>query len=129
MRDEILWQDEEFDQVPTEKLLIKLDDVSRIVRARALATLARRSKQDETLINYILEAITDSVNMDSRLIGSTISVSHVGFAGLWEFGTPIAKKSLKNLLQGWAEPDRTDLLWFLKSQAISDEVGVASVNP
>jgi len=32
-------------------------------------------------------------------------------------------------LQHWSEPDRTDLLWFLKSQSISTEVATSPVNP
>lgn len=128
MRDDMLWQDEEFDQISTEQLLIKINDVSRLVRARALAALARRSKQDETLTPHVLEAITDLDNLDARLMSSTISVSHIGFAGLWEFGTPIAKKPLKKLLRQWAEPDRTDLLWFLKSQSIATEIETSPVN-
>ncbi len=121
MRDDILLRDEAFDHVPTKQLLAMLHNSSRLVRARALATLARRSGQDEALVDQIIDAIRDPKNTEARLLGSTVSVSHIGFAGLWAFGTPRAKLFLKDLLQHWPEPDREDLLWFLESQSLSME--------
>ena len=121
MRDEILVRDKEFDRLSTKSLLKLLHSNSRLNRARALSALARRSSQEEAIIGQVLNGITELKNRETRLLGSTISVSHIGFATLWEFGLPSAREALLRLLQDWPEPDRTDLLWFLKSQSISIE--------
>ena len=121
MRDEILVRDKELDPLSTKHLLILLHSNSRLNRARALSALARRSSQEEAITDQVLNGITESSNREARLLGSTISVSHIGFATLWEFGLPCARASLRKLLQNWPEPDRIDLLWFLKSQSIPIE--------
>ena len=119
MRDGILARDKAFDPLSTTSLLKLLHSNSRLNRARALSVLARRSSQEKAVIDQVLDGITEPKNKDARLMGSTISVSHIGFATLWAFGLPSIRQSLSKLLQDWPEPDRTDLLWFLKSQAIS----------
>jgi len=128
MRDEILARDKEFDSLSTEYLLKLLHSNSRLYRARALSALARRSSQEEAITPQVLNVITESKNREARLLGSTISVSHIGFATLWEFGLPSVRESLRRLLQDWPEPDRTDLLWFLKSQSISIEEASGAKN-
>jgi hypothetical protein len=129
MKEKILVQYKEFDQLSTESLLELLNSDSRVNRVRALSTLARRSSQDGIITASVLKGITEPKNREARLLGSTISVSHVGFAVLWEFGPPDVRECLQKLLKNWPEPDRTDLLWFLKSQSISIDSGSISSEP
>lgn len=118
MKDDIFAQDPAYDMKPTEELLVLVERAGLLPRTRALAALARRTPDDERLIDVVIRSITDSTNMGARIFG-TISVSHVGFACLWEYGPAVAKLELRSLLAKWPEPDRSDLLWFLKSQDIA----------
>jgi hypothetical protein len=66
--------------------------------------------------------ITDPKNIDARLIG-TVSVSHIGITCLLATDTAHAREAVRNLFCTWPEPDRSDLLWLLKSEGLSvDEV-------
>ena len=122
MKDELFLADKEYDELPTAQLFVMLDNISKLIRGRALAALARRSKQDEGLVSHVLAAISNPENRDTRLMG-TISVSHLGVACLFEFGSSKTRELVRQLLEDWPEPDRTDLLWFLKSQEISLDEG------
>lgn len=111
---------EKFDQFPTTNLLELAITGSAFYRAHALSALARRSIQDEILLDQIVQGITDSKNIQARVMG-TISVSHIVIASLLQTNQPKAKEKVKNLLETWPESDRSDLLWFLKSEGISPE--------
>lgn len=117
MRDDVFRRDEEYDTLPTPNLLEQLQGKNIINRARSLAALARRARQDRSLAGAVITAILDSDNKLKRLMG-TISISHIGFGCLWEYGSVEDRAILHELLAQWPEPDRSDLLWFLKSQSI-----------
>lgn len=118
MRDNIFVNDPEFDHLPTTKLIELSNSKLILERSRSLNALARRSSQDPTLVNYVMEAIVDPKNTGAKFMG-TITLSHMAFACLWVFGTPTAKEALKRILSAWPEPDRSDLIWFLESQDLS----------
>jgi len=120
MKDEIFIQDLEYDRLTTQQLLDSLDQSSIINRGRSIAALARRAVQNDGLVDVVVAAISVPQNKEARIIG-TISVSQVGYACLWWFGSAQTRSKLQILLQDWQEPDRSDLLWFMKSQGI--EVG------
>jgi hypothetical protein len=118
MKDEALSSDKEYDQLPTTELLELLRNKSKLSKGRALAALARRTRNDVSLVREVISAISDPANQETRIMG-TISVSHIGVACLLEFGSSRTKELVKQLLEHWPEPDRSDLLWFLKSESIS----------
>ena len=117
MRDDIFRQDDQYDQMSTPDLLKRLQEKNILSRTRSLAALARRVTQDRGVVEQVVKAISDPENMHKRLMG-TISISHIGFACLWENGSTADRVLLYDLLNKWPEPDRTDLLWFLESQSI-----------
>jgi len=126
MKDEILSFDKEYDELSTAQLLKLLSSESKLSKGRALAALARRTKEDESLVNETVAAISDPANKETRIMG-TISVSHIGVACLLDFGSSKTKELIKHLLKQWPEPDRSDLLWFLKSQSISIDEDTSSI--
>ena len=108
---------EQYDRSSTSELLRLLDDSSIISRMHALTALARRSCQDESLIKRVVEAISDSRNLNARLRGS-ISVSHLGVASLLRTRKSKSVSAAEQLIDQWQEPDRSDLLWFLQSESL-----------
>jgi hypothetical protein len=58
--------------------------------------------------------------MRSRLIG-TVTVSHMGLAALLRYGGAKDKEATRELLKNWPEPDREDLLRFLKGESLLED--------
>jgi hypothetical protein len=115
--EDICTRDDEYNHLSVDALEEKLESQSIIVRARAIAALARYAAREESLVGHVLAALTLPQNLEGKITG-TVSVSHIGFACLWAFGPQSARRSLQLLLDAWPEPDRSDLLWFLKAQGI-----------
>lgn len=120
-----LSSDKEYDQFSTAELLVLLRDKSRLRKGRALAALARRTKDDELLVDEVIAAIQDPANQETRIMG-TISISHIGVACLLGVGSSKTKERVMQLLEHWPEPDRSDLLWFLKSESVSINLNESS---
>lgn len=120
-----LSSDKEYDQFSTAELLVLLRDKSRLSKGRALAALARRTKDDELLVDEVIAAIQDPANQETRIMG-TISISHIGVACLLVVGSSKTKERVTQLLEHWPEPDRSDLLWFLKSESVSINLNESS---
>lgn len=108
---------QQFIQFSTDKLLELIHNNSPLYRAHALTALIQRLGEDETLLNTIVENLTKPGNMNARLFG-TISVSHIGIVSLLQTESQKANDVARHLVNHWPEPDRDDLLWFIKSESI-----------
>lgn len=114
MKEKSLLPNDEFSQLSTTNLLEILEHGLLLERGRALFMLARRSGDNKELIDTVVREIYDSKNRNTRTIG-TVSISFLGIAGLLEADTSDTKEIVKKLLESWTEPNRSDLLVFLKS--------------
>jgi len=110
----------ESDQIPTRELHELLDHKSVLVRTNALEAMARHAQQDHA----IADQFTDDLVVAARdpknwsIVMGTIAVAHVAVACLLRVGTPKAVTAARQLIGEWPEPDRSDLLWFLKSEKL-----------
>lgn len=103
-------------ELPPDELRHLLHTAGAIVRANALIALTEYAKDDEDLLADFVAAAKEPQNA-VRLMGTT-SVQHVAVASLLEVGTTAACASATALLDGWPEPDRSDLVWYLKSEGL-----------
>jgi hypothetical protein len=106
--------------LPLTELASLLQYRSPIVRANALDAIAVRTRGTDSLTGEVLAAAADPANA-VPLMG-TISVAHVAVACLLRIGSPKADQSAKALLETWPEPDKTDLMWYLKSEGLLKKV-------
>jgi hypothetical protein len=91
---------------------------SPLVRANAIGQLPRAGDLPPTQIAAALEiAATDPAHR-FRLMG-IITVGHLAVAALFRV-SGMAERAAA-LVSGWPEPDRQDLVWFLRSEGISIE--------
>ena len=117
------------DRLKNEETSIKetqelLHHPSSVVRVNAVDALARRSRDGLELIEDLVTAAKHPKN-DTPLMG-TITVAHVAVASLFRVGTQKALAAGKQLLDEWPEPDRSDLLWYLKSESPFADTGRCS---
>lgn len=101
-------------ETPLDAIRTHLRDPGAVVRANALNALIPHAKIDDGLIEVIVAAAKNPIN-EIRLMG-TISVAHVAIGCLYQTGTTPAVGVATELLAAWPEPDRGDLLWFLRSE-------------
>ena len=121
VKDPFFKRDESYDLLATHVLYDFLMSQNAIERARALAARCRRVPHEPSVVETILSAITATQNRHGYIMGR-IAVSHIGFACLWWFGAGTGQAQLLQLLDAWPEPDRSDLLWFLRSE----DIGITS---
>ena len=89
---------------------------SSVVRANAAAHLIVFA-DDKDAAEGILKLM--SINPDNRVhLMGTISVAHVAVACLLRMGTRSGTATANELVQAWPEPDRSDLIWYLRSEEI-----------
>jgi hypothetical protein len=117
MKDPIFKADEPYDALSTQQLRQLLNKGTKPERARAMGAFARRASMDATLRDEALAAISDQTNRTLRVMGA-ISIAHIGVACLFYLGSADLPAQLCALIAQWPEPDRGDLLWFLRSQGI-----------
>ncbi|MBE9209005.1 hypothetical protein IQ244_21175 [Nostoc sp. LEGE 06077] len=117
MKDKSFLHNDEFYQLPTTKLLEILENGLLLERGRALFILARLSGENKKLIPIVVKQISDSKNRTAITIG-TVSISCLGIAGLLEADTHDTREIVKVLLETWTEPDRSNIIDFLKLQHI-----------
>ncbi len=91
-----------------------LCDPRAVVRANALNALIPHAKIDAELIQEIVAAAMNPIN--KVWLTGTIAVAHVAVACLYQIGTSAAEDVATELLSTWPEPDRSDLLWYLRSE-------------
>jgi hypothetical protein len=92
-----------------------------LVRTNALEALGARSDEQDELTEELVQAASDPEN-DAIVMG-TIRVSHVAVAALVRRGTARAVAAARRFIQRWLEPDRGDLLWYLRAESLmADDV-------
>jgi HEAT repeat protein len=104
------------DQVSRSELRELLNHRAALVRVNAVEAIGRLARHDETLVDDLRAAAVDPKSA-VRLMG-TIAIAHVAVACLLRIGTPKAVAIVRDLLAQWPEPDRSDLLWFVKSEGL-----------
>ncbi|MBD2448416.1 hypothetical protein H6G76_14860 [Nostoc sp. FACHB-152] len=114
MKQKCLLPNDEFYELPNTKLLEIFEKGLLLERGRALFVLARRSGENKDITHIVVKQIYDSNNRNTRTIGIA-SISFLGIAGLLEADTNDTKETVKNILELWAEPDRSNLILFLQS--------------
>lgn len=100
-----------------EEIRPHLHHPAAIVRSHAIEAIAAKLQTNPEVLQKLLEAVVDPAN-SIRLMG-TISVAHVGVASLLRSSTEEARQAAKRLVATWPQPDRDDLLWYLKSEGLS----------
>ena len=89
---------------------------SPVVRANALMHLIAHVDHTDSVEGIMNLA---AINPDNRVpLMGTISVAHVAVACLLRLGTSSGSATANELLQSWPEPDRSDLIWYLRSEEI-----------
>ena len=109
--------DAQYDAMSTLQLRSLVRGGPKPERARAMAALARRAAVDVEVRRDVLDMISDADYRSTRFMG-TISLAHIGVACLLLTGTPDLTTEVTRIVEAWPEPDRTDLLWFLRSQGV-----------
>jgi hypothetical protein len=117
MNDELTQLGRDLDHLTLDVLLVKVRSAGIIERVRAIAALARTNSYGILVTETLFQVIRDPINRNARTMG-TISVAHFGVACLLKFGSDQGRQQIKQLIDVWEEPDRSDLKWFLRSQAI-----------
>jgi peptidyl-tRNA hydrolase len=104
---------------PIAEVWEQVDHKSILVRANALQAIARRVNEvsEEDVIDQLVRSATAHENRTSMLMG-TISVAHVAVACLLRIGSEEAVTFAQHLIDEWPEPDRRDLIWYLKSESL-----------
>ena len=87
-----------------------------LVRVNAIEAAARLAKENERLIAIIANAAQQPQNA-VRLLG-TATVGHVAVGCLLHIGSPRATEVAMQLVDGWPENERGDLIWYLKSEGL-----------
>lgn len=100
-------------QIPLEALLTHLNHDAALIRANVLFAHSARPATDVAITALTHAAWTQENTV--RLMG-TISVAHVAVAALLRLGTEDARTAAQRLLELWPEPDREDLMWYLKTE-------------
>ena len=103
-------------ETPLGEVIDLLHDTSIVVRANALEALIPHVQHDDRLLEQLKAAVVEPENQ-VRLVG-TISVAHVALGCLLRVGGGKATEVAKSLIDTWPEPDRTDLLWYLRSEGL-----------
>ena len=115
--EDILVADDVYDGLATDRLRELLESGTTPERARATGALARRAARDDSLRPEVLEVLMGPDLRGMRLMG--ISIAHIGVACLYGAAPTALKSEVKALVDAWPEPDRSDLLWFLRSQGLT----------
>jgi hypothetical protein len=103
-------------QLPLGEVRSLLRYPSPIVRANALDAIAVQAKGNDDVIGELLAVVSDPANQ-MPLMG-TVSVAHLAIACLLRLGTPKATEAANQLIMNCPEPERTDLIWYLKSEGL-----------
>jgi hypothetical protein len=102
-----------------EEVLATLKTGAPIVVANALERIRRDEVVPHQAAIEAIEAAVKDPRYAIRIMGTT-SLAHLAVATLFRLGDE-ARERGRALLETWAEPDRSDLLWFLRSEGI--EIG------
>ena len=106
--------------VSQDEILEYLHHDAALVRVNAFDAAARLAKEDERLIETIANEARQLQNA-VRLLG-TVTVGHVAVGCLLRIGSPKATEAAMELVDGWPENERDDLIWYLKSEGLLNDV-------
>lgn len=84
-----------------------------LVRANAIRALVAATEVPEA-IEELVTAAEDPANQ--VLLMGTTRISHLAVESLYRTGTSEAIRAAETLLGHWPEPDRSDLLWYLRGE-------------
>jgi hypothetical protein len=91
-----------------------------LVRVNAIEAAARLAKENERLIAMVANEAQKPQNA-VRLLG-TATVGHVAVGCLLRIGSPQASEAAMQLVDGWPENERDDLIWYLKSEGLLNNI-------
>jgi len=111
---ETFLQDSEFEALATSNLIEVLRQPLILRKGRALFELARRSSENNDLLEIVVKEMNDPKNKSPRTVG-IVSISFLGIAGLLHSSSEYSKKTATELIDSWVEPDRSSLVEFLDS--------------
>jgi hypothetical protein len=106
--------DKEFESLNTYQLIETYQDGLLFERGRALFELARRSGKEENLIEVVKNEIVSEKNIKAKTVG-LVSISFLGVVGLLAANTDSTKLVATEIIKSSQEPDRTNLIEFLRS--------------
>lgn len=86
-------------------------------RARAISALGRKGSKDPSVQEKVLELVSSPVLRGARFMG-TISLAHIGVLSIIAGHGGMIPSVVATLYTDWPEPDRSDLVWFLRSQEV-----------
>ena len=101
---------------PAEELLATLRTGAPIVVANVLDQMGNTNVVPRAAAIEALEAAARDPRFAFRLMG-TITLAHLAVKALMQLGGE-ARDRAQALMHTWPEPDRSDLLWFLRSEGI-----------
>lgn len=116
--EDIFASDAGFDGKSTDELRRLLKSGNRSERARAMGAIARRAATNESLADEVVSLVQSPEARAQRFMGS-VSLAHIGVACLAASGGEPIRAQLVPVVNEWPEPDKTDLLWFLRSQQVA----------
>jgi hypothetical protein len=115
--EDIFLSDPEFDSRTSEELVGIIERTEKGNIARAIGALARRSSFDSLLEERVITLLQHPNVRGDRFMG-TISMAHIGVLAMIAGKGGVIPRSVFALYTVWPEPDRSDLLWFLRSQGV-----------
>lgn len=89
---------------------------SPLVRANAIEIFAEHLSEDESLLSEIVLFATNPEH-SFVLMGAT-TVAHWAVLSMLRSSCVAAREAGRELLRDWSEPERQDLIWFLRSEGI-----------
>lgn len=106
--------------VTEDEILEHLQHDAALVRVNAIEAAARLARDNERLITILANEARRPKNA-VRLLGTT-TVGHVAVGCLFRVGNPEAEKTAMELVEEWPENEREDLVWYLNSEGLLDDV-------
>lgn len=105
--------------VSQDEVLEYLQHDAALVRVNAIKAAARLAKDNDRLIAIVANEAQQPQNT-VRLLG-TATVGHVAVGCLFRIGSPDATRRAMQLVAGWPEDEREDLVWYLKSEGLLND--------
>ena len=103
-------------KVPDDELVSLLNHKSVLVRANVYELAASRAKLDSSWIPRLRAAAVDA--RSGQVVMGTVRLSHIAVACLLRIGNRQAVQLAEDLIARWPEPEKDDLLWYLRSQSL-----------
>jgi hypothetical protein len=103
-------------QLSTEELRKKLTHSSPLIRANAVGVLCTLIDSESSLVHEIVRFAKHS---DQRFVlMGAVTVGHVALLSLLQSDSLAAQSAGYEIVSSYAESDREDLIYFLKSEGV-----------